>query len=65
MADYKEMYLSLMRETEKAIDILIDAQRRCEDMYIGTTDREPVVLVSSPPAQSPPPAARRDGDKNC
>lgn len=30
MANYKEMYLELMRSTEKALDILIEAQRRCE-----------------------------------
>jgi len=27
MPDYKEMYLHLMRETEKAIRLLIEAQR--------------------------------------
>ena len=32
--DYKEMYLTMLRATEKAMNILIDAQRKCEDMYI-------------------------------
>lgn len=32
--DYKEMYLELFRATEKAINLLIAAQRKCEDMYI-------------------------------
>lgn len=35
MPDYKEMYLSLMRETEKAISILIQAQELCEEIYIN------------------------------
>ena len=34
MADYKEMYLHLMRVTEAAVNILIDAQRYCEELYI-------------------------------
>ena len=34
MPDYKEMYLTLMRATEGALNLLIDAQRKCEQMYI-------------------------------
>lgn len=49
MADYKEMYLTLMRETEKAMCILIDAQRRCEDLYINTADEAQAVLVPAFP----------------
>ena len=30
MADYKQMYMKLMDATEKAMDILIAAQRQCE-----------------------------------
>ena len=29
MLDYREMYFHLLRETEKAIDLLIEAQREC------------------------------------
>ena len=36
--DYKEMYLKLMRETEKAVRILIEAQKACEEMYINSFD---------------------------
>jgi hypothetical protein len=32
---YKEMYLELFRATEQAINTLIDAQRRCEEMYMN------------------------------
>ena len=36
--DYKEMYLHLMRETEKAISLLAEAQRECERRYIESED---------------------------
>ena len=32
---YKELYLHLMRETEKAIRILIAAQQECEERYLN------------------------------
>ena len=35
MPDYKEMYLDLFRASEEALDILIAAQRRCEEMYLA------------------------------
>ena len=40
--DYKEMYLKMMRETEKAIDILIKVQRECEEMYISMNEKSEV-----------------------
>lgn len=36
--DYKEMYLEMVRETEKAINILIDVQRKCGEMYIEKSE---------------------------
>ena len=48
MPDYKEMYLHLMRETEKACRILIKAQQDCEEMYLSASDPEPSALESSP-----------------
>lgn len=39
MPDYQELYLHLMRETEKAIRILVQAQRDCEELYLR--DGEP------------------------
>ena len=45
MADYKKMYHEMVRETEKAINILIAAQRRCEEMYISAPEPE---ITSSP-----------------
>ena len=38
MADYKQMYMKLMDATEKAMDILIAAQRQCEEIDIETED---------------------------
>ena len=29
MPDYKELYLTMMRETEKVIRILVEAQKTC------------------------------------
>lgn len=41
MADYKEMYLHLFREVEKAVRILQQAQLDCEEMYISAPDVKP------------------------
>lgn len=43
MPDDPEMYLHLMRETERAIPILIEAQRTCEEVYLR--DEGPKVTV--------------------
>ena len=47
MPDYKEMYLHLARETEKAVRILIKAQQDCEEMYISG-EEENVVQMGAP-----------------
>lgn len=36
--DYKEMYLTMVRETEKAIRLLVEAQRKCEQLYIDSAE---------------------------
>lgn len=38
MADYKEMYYTLFKATEKAINELIEAQKKCEDMFIDSEE---------------------------
>jgi len=50
MEDYKEMYLTMVRETEKAVrlteqalNILIAVQQNCEEMYINSP--EPVIQL--------------------
>ena len=37
---YKEMYLHLMRETEKAVRILIAAQQECEERCLNAAPAE-------------------------
>lgn len=44
MPDYKEMYLTMVRASEGAINTLVEAQRKCEEMYIASPDPEIVVL---------------------
>lgn len=34
MADYRKMYVALFSASEKAVDILIAAQKECEEMYL-------------------------------
>ncbi len=38
MPDYKSMYLKMMVATEVAMNILIDAQRECEEKYISAPE---------------------------
>ena len=38
--NYKELYLTLFRATEQAINALIAAQQRCEELYLAATDGE-------------------------
>ncbi len=40
MTDYKQMYLTLLHATEKAINELISAQRVCEELYILSARKE-------------------------
>ena len=38
--DYKEMYLIMARAAEKAERILIEAQRKCEELYMEMPSEE-------------------------
>ena len=40
MPDYKEMYLKLFRASEDAANLLIEAQRECEGMYVSSPEPE-------------------------
>ncbi|MGI5986476.1 MAG: hypothetical protein GXY01_00355 [Clostridiales bacterium] len=40
MPDYKEMYLKMFRAAEEAVNILITAQRECEEIYISSPEPE-------------------------
>ena len=58
MADYKEMYLKMARASEQAVNILIKAQRECEELYISVSDPELVVFSSQENTSEP-------GDQPC
>lgn len=53
MPDYKEMYLTLFRATEKAINLLISAQQECEDLYLSAPEPELLVFPSQDADQTP------------
>jgi hypothetical protein len=40
MSDYEEMYLTMLRASEEALRIIIEAQKKCEDMYISQEEIE-------------------------
>ena len=35
MPDYQQMYLTMIRATEKALTTLIEAQQKCEELYLA------------------------------
>lgn len=40
MPDYKEMYFKMFRASEKALNIIIHAQRECEELYSANPSPE-------------------------
>lgn len=40
MPDYKQMYLILLDSVEKAIDLLKNAELKCEEIYVNTSTEE-------------------------
>lgn len=40
MSDYEEMYLTMLRASEEALRIIIEAQKKCEEMYIAQEESE-------------------------
>lgn len=38
--DYKEMYLTMVRASEEAVNTLIAAQQKCEEMYLAAGEAE-------------------------
>ena len=41
MSNDKERYLKLFAACEEAIELLIAAQRECEELYLTETERKP------------------------
>ena len=44
MPDYKKMYLRLFQATGDAINLLVEAQRECEEMFLADETQQPIVL---------------------
>ncbi len=42
--DYKELYFHAMHEMERAIRILTEAQKTCEELYLKLSDEEKKTL---------------------
>lgn len=38
MPDYKQLYLTLLDGVEKALNLLIDTQKACEEIYVDTDE---------------------------
>lgn len=49
MADYKEMYLRMFRAAAKSIELLQQAQRDCEELYLSAAGPELTVLPGRAP----------------
>ena len=47
-APYKEMYIKMFEAAERSINILIKAQRECEEMYMNSPEGEVSPLVRGP-----------------
>ena len=45
MVDYKEMYKRMFQAAEQSINILIAAQRECEEMYISAPESKIIRLA--------------------
>lgn len=44
MPDYKETYLKLFTASEVAVNVLIAAQRECEELYVSAPEPELKVI---------------------
>lgn len=44
MANYKELYLKMFRSSEEAVNILIEAQQKCEELYSSSSNHECQVI---------------------
>ena len=58
MPDYKEMYLKMVRASERAINVLIEAQQECEEMYVSGAE----LTVFPGKEKAPGPEGRPDGE---
>lgn len=47
MADYKEMYFTLFRSCEKAVNMLTLVQQECEELYLSCPEPDLMLLNSA------------------
>ena len=47
-ADYKEMYLKMVRAAEEAIRLLIKAQQECEELYLNAPQTPAKIEIRKP-----------------
>jgi hypothetical protein len=52
MKEYKEMYLHLFNEVTTAIEILKEAQKKCEEMFINAEEDEKTDAFVSYPSST-------------
>ena len=45
MPDYREMYHKLFRASEQAVEVLLRAQRACEELYLNAPEAPIVELT--------------------
>ena len=45
MENYKEMYRELFIATTKAINILVEAQQKCEELYIEAGEKAEIINI--------------------
>ena len=55
MPDYKEMYLTMMRASEKALRlteeatrVIVEAQQKCEELYLSAEDEAFCASATAP-----------------
>ncbi|CAB1253669.1 conserved protein of unknown function [Ruminococcaceae bacterium BL-6] len=55
MPDYQKLYIKLFQATENAINMLVDAQRECEEFYLSPSNTEMKVLPTyqKPDSEAP------------
>lgn len=63
MPNYKELYLKMFRASEEAVNILLEAQRECEELFISQPEPELTLLRRSDESKpldvdTPTPVAR-------
>jgi len=45
VANYKELYLEMMRATEKAIRILVEVQQQCEEAILADAEQPKLYIL--------------------